>query len=92
MVNLVNSEENKLIKRYVIFQLIIKYQNGGGFKKLYESSNICDYSFIQFKEWEIRDWEAEELKIQNGIEVWRKKCHDTFEETLQNWKKSYLKK
>lgn len=66
--------------------------NGGSFKKLYESCNICDYSFTQFKEWEIQDWETEELKIQNGIENWRKKYHGTLKEALQDWKKLYLRK
>lgn len=60
--------------------------NGGNFKKLYESCNIYDYSCVQFKEWAIKQWEEEEAKIQQGIELWKAKYHSTLDETIQFWK------
>ena len=64
--------------------------NGRSFKKLYETSEIWDYAFTQFKEWEIQEWEKEESYIANSMYFWRHKYHTTLEETLADWKKTYI--
>lgn len=66
--------------------------NGRSFKKLYESCNIWDYSFTQFKEWEIQDWEEVEARIENGVHSWKARYHTSLEEALTDWKKTYLSK
>ena len=67
--------------------------NGRSFKKLYETSEIWDYAFTQFKEWEIQEWEKEESYIVNDIYAsWKKKYHTSLEERLNEWKKYYLRK
>ena len=75
-----------------IRRLPIDYEisNGGQFKKLYERCEIWDYGFTQFKEWEIQEWEKEEAHILNDIWSWKTKCHTSLEETLANWKKTYI--
>lgn len=65
---------------------------GGTYKKLYESCNICDYSFTEFKEWVITQWEKEEKDLLNNVNTWKRKYHQTLEEDLINWKKLYLNK
>ena len=64
--------------------------NGRSFKKLYETSEIWDYAFTQFKEWEIQDWEKDESDIMNEIHTWKKKYHTSLEERLTDWKKTYI--
>lgn len=66
--------------------------NGRAFKKLNESCEIWDYAFIQFKEWEIQEWEEVEARIANGVPSWKAKYHTSLEETLADWKKTYLRK
>jgi len=75
-----------------IRRLPIEYEipNGGHFKKLYERCEIWDYGFTQFKEWEIQEWEKEETYIANGIYSWRNQYHTSLEETLADWKKTYI--
>ena len=80
-------QANKKIRKLPINY---KISNGGDFKKLYESCNICDYSFTQFKEWETKKWEEVESIIQHGGKHWI--THDTFEKTMQDWEKFYLRK
>lgn len=81
------NQANRKIRR-----LPIDYDipNGRGFKKLNESCDIWDYSFVQFKEWAIEEWEKEEAEIINDIYSWRRKYHTTLEDALVDWKKSYL--
>lgn len=81
------NQANRKIRR-----LPIDYDlpNGRGFKKLNETCEIWDYAFTQFKEWEIQDWEKEETDIINEVHSWKKKYHTTLEETLANWKKTYI--
>ena len=66
--------------------------NGRAFKKLYETCEIWDYAFTQFKEWEIQEWEEIESRIENGVFSWKAKYHTSLEETLTDWKKTYLSK
>lgn len=75
-----------------IRRLPIEYDipNGRSFRKLYERCEIWDYAFTQFKEWEIQEWEREETYIANGIYSWRTKYHTSLEETLADWKKTYI--
>lgn len=63
--------------------------NGRSFKKVFNSCEIYDYSFTQFKEWEIKEWEQEEVEILNGIDSWKRKYHTSLEECLGDWKKTY---
>lgn len=83
------NQANRKIRR-----LPIEYEipNGRSFRKLYERSKIWDYAFTQFKEWEIQDWEKEEAYIINDIWSWKAKYHTSLEETLADWKKTYLSK
>ena len=66
--------------------------NGRSFKKLYETSEIWDYAFTQFKEWEIQEWEETEARIKNGIHSWKARYHTSLKETLTDWKKTYIRK
>jgi len=66
--------------------------NGRAFKKLNESCEIWDYAFTQFKEWEIQEWEEVASRIANGVPSWKAKYHTSLEETLADWKKTYLSK
>ena len=77
-----------------IRRLPIEYDipNGGQFKKLYERCEIWDYGFTQFKEWEIQEWEEIEARIANNVYSWKAKCHESLEETLTDWKKTYIYK
>lgn len=83
------NQANRRIRR-----LPIEYDlpNGRSFKKIYESYDIWDYGFTQFKEWEIKDWEEVEARIANNVPSWKTKCHTSLEETLTDWRKTYLKK
>ena len=75
-----------------IRSLPIDYElpKGRGFKKLYNSYDICDYQFTQFKEWAIKDWEKECKDLANGVNMYKNKYHQTLQEELNNWKKDYL--
>lgn len=66
--------------------------NGRSFRKLYERCEIWDYAFTQFKEWEIQEWEEIEARIVNDVHSWKAKYHTSLEETLADWKKTYLSK
>jgi hypothetical protein len=66
--------------------------NGRGFKKLSESCDIWDYSFTQFKEWEIKEWEQEEARRANGLSSWKHRLHSTLDEALNDWAKFYKRK
>ena len=81
------NQANRRIRR-----LPIEYDlpKGRSFKKLYERYDIWDYGFTQFKEWEIQEWEEEETYIANGIYSWRNQYHTSLEETLADWKKTYI--
>ena len=83
------NQANRKIRRLPIDHDI---PNGRSFRKLYERWDIWDYGFTQFKEWEIRDWEEIEARIANGVSSWRTDCHTSLEETLTDWKKTYLSK
>lgn len=83
------NQANRKIRR---LPLSYDIPNGCSFKKLYESCEIWDYSFTQFKKWEIRDWEKDEADIINNVYTWKKKYRITLEEALINWKKDYLSK
>ena len=65
---------------------------GRGFKKLNESCEIWDYSFTQFKEWEIREWEQEEARRANGLGSWKHRLYSTLDEALDDWAKFYKRK
>ena len=81
------NQANRKIRR-----LTIDYDlpDGGSFKKLNERCDIWDYGFTQFKEWEIQEWESVEARIANGVRCWKAKYHTSLEETLADWKKTYL--
>jgi hypothetical protein len=66
--------------------------NGRSFRKLYERCEIWDYAFTQFKEWEIQDWEETESRIKYGVHsrFWKAAGHTSLEETLADWKKTFL--
>ena len=83
------NKANRKIRR-----LPINYDlpNGRSFKKLTESCGIWDYAFTQFKDWEVKEWEETEARIANGVYSWRTKCHESLEETLIDWKKTYIRK
>ena len=88
-------KSGKIARNYAnrkIRRLPIEYDipNGRSFKKLYETSEIWDYAFTQFKEWEIQEWETEESYIANNIYFWKHKYHTTLEERLAEWKKMYI--
>lgn len=80
---------NRKIRRLPLTYDIPK---GSAFKKIYNSYNIWDYAFTQFKEWEIRDWEHEQARIINNVHSWKINCHLTLEESLSNWVKFYKRK
>lgn len=77
-----------------IRRLPISYEipDGGSFRKLYERCEIWDYAFTQFKEWEIQEWEETEARILNNVSSWKADHHTSLEETLVDWKKTYLNK
>ena len=83
------NQANRKIRR---LPLDYDIPNGRSFKKISESYDIWDYSFTQFKEWAIRDWEKEEAEIINEVYTWRKRYHTTLEQALIDWKRYYLKK
>lgn len=58
--------------------------NGGGFKKVYESWNICDYIFMETEKELKHEWDI-------GNE-WLHKRYGTYERALIAWKKSYVRK
>lgn len=68
----------------------VEIPNGRSFKKLYESSNIYDYSFTEFKEWVVEKWQSNQKDslygVKNGIHWYD---NDTLEEALADWKKFY---
>lgn len=82
-------QANKTIRNLPIDFEIPK---GRWFKKLYESYDICDYSFTQFQEWEIKDWYRHQAELINGVKPWRSKSDETLEEALGDWKKYYKSK
>ena len=75
-----------------IRRLPVDYEipNGKSFKKLYERYEIWDYACTQFKEWEIQEWKEVESRIENGIPSWKARYHTSLEETLADWKKTYI--
>lgn len=68
-----------------------KIPNGGYYKKLYESANVCDYSCVEFKEWVIEKWNSNQKDNLYGVRNFTH-CYDeeTLKEALTLWKKSYL--
>jgi len=66
--------------------------NGRSFKKLSESWDIWDYSFTQFKEWEIKEWEQEEARRANGFGSLKHSLYSTLNEALNDWAKFYRRK
>ena len=77
---------NRKIRR---LPLTYDLPNGRGFKKINESCDIWDYSFTQFKEWEIQEWEQEEARRANGLGSWKYRLYSTLDEALIDWKKTY---
>ena len=65
--------------------------NGKGYKKIFDSAEICDYAFTEFEEWIIQDWYKDQYDILNGIRE-KRDCDGTLEEALLNWKKFYKRK
>lgn len=83
------NQANRKIRRLPLEYDIPQHR---GFKKLNESWDIWDYSFIQFKEWEIKEWEQEETRRAYGLYSWKNRLYSTLDETLTNWKKTYKRK
>lgn len=74
-----------------IRSLPLEYEipNGRGFKKVFNSYEIYDYSCTQFKEWEISRWHSQQQELANGVNLWNAKYVVSLEETLSYWKKFY---
>lgn len=68
----------------------VEIPNGRSYKKLFESCEICDYSFTEFESWAREKWYQEEAEIINNIRPYAKKYHTTLEEYLADWKKYYV--
>ena len=66
--------------------------NGRSFKKITESWDIWDYSFTEFKEWMITDWEKDQAEIANGVRTWKAQYNTTLEEAINEWKRRYIRK
>lgn len=80
---------NKKVRTYLKMGKDIS--NGRSYKKIFNSAEICDYSFIEFKEWAIQNWYKDQYDILNGIRE-KRDCDGTLEEALLDWKKFYKRK
>ena len=83
-------QANKKIRSLPVSEDIPK---GTGYKKYYQSYDICDYQFVEFKEWVIEKWYSRQKDNLYGV---RNYTHwtdeNTLEEELSLWKRSYLNK
>lgn len=79
-------QANRTIRRLPIEEHI---PDGRCFTKYHERSEIVDYSFTQFKEWEIDEWNRDQQEIANNVNTWKTKYNTSLEEALSNWKKFY---
>lgn len=75
---------NRRVRRYKG-----EISNGSEYKKIYESWDIHDYQYTQFREWAIQEWEQDQAEIANGVNTWKSKYNTTLEEALNDWKKFY---
>lgn len=63
--------------------------NGKGYKKLFDSWDICDFSWYQPREDAIANWYKDQAEIANGVNSWKVKYQNTLDEELAMWKKDY---
>lgn len=66
--------------------------NGSSYKRIFPSSEISDYFFVQFKKWTIKEWYDDQYEIINGVSPWKEKYNNTLEEELSEWYKRYKSK
>ena len=65
--------------------------SGRAYRKLYDSWEICDYQWSEFKEDVISNFESSQKdKAHNVDNFTHPHYYDTLEEALINWKKDYL--
>lgn len=65
--------------------------SGNEYKKVYDSWEICDYQWSEFKEDVISNFESgQKDKAHNVDNFTHPRYYDTLEEALINWKKDYL--
>lgn len=75
---------NKYVRRYLKQGNMLS--NGCEYKKLYQSADICDYSFVQFKEWAIDEFYKDQYDIINNVKSWKANyVNKTLEEALAEW-------
>lgn len=80
-------QANKCIRNLPINEDI---PNGRAYKKYYCSWNICDYKCVEFKEWVIQKWYANQKDKLYGVRNYTHYADEpTLEEELNLWKKSY---
>lgn len=84
------NQANRRIRRIPVDVDIPQHRQ---FKKLYQSCDICDYAFTEFKDWVITKWNSAQKDKANGV---RNHTHWATEETLDEelalWKKYYFYK
>lgn len=68
--------------------------NGGAFKKVFCSYDICDFKFFQTKEEAIAEYEEtlNDPKVSDRYREMFLEAYPTLEVWLWHWKKSYLRK
>ncbi|MEK4996875.1 MULTISPECIES: hypothetical protein [Paenibacillus] len=71
-------QANKAVRRYPR-----DIPKGKWYQKLYNSWNICDYSFYQTKQQAIHEWETNN---------WIQMRFPSRQEAIQDWHKSYRRK
>lgn len=67
----------------------VEIPSGRSYKKLFESCEICDYSFTEFEHWAEEQWYKEEADIINGVRPRLRRYHTSLEEHMADWKKYY---
>lgn len=85
---------NNKVRNYL--KKVDYFPSGNSYKKIFCSYDICDYSYTFFKEWVIRNYNAHQKDLINGVDNYTNwTCADddsTLEEELVQWEKEYLNK
>ena len=90
---MVRRRDNRIVKGYLYQDPIYRDEivlDGKAYKKYYCSWNICDYKCVEFKEWVIQKWYANQKDKLYGVRNYTHYADEpTLEEELNLWKKSY---
>lgn len=83
---------NRKIRRK-LKNLDISIPKGSCYKRLgIDSWDLYEYKSYQTKQDTIDEWERECKEIENGVNSWKSRYHQTLEQDISDWYRSYKRK